>query len=194
MRLPPRRYRLAALLGLFAVFAGSQLVSSERAAERSPVTPLMGEQIPAHGEQHPQARNDAYWRKKLDAETYYIMRQDGTEWAGTGEYNKHDEPGIYYCASSGIPLYSSEHKFDSGTSWPSFFQAIDEKWIKKVEDRSHGMVRVEIRCAYCDGHLGHVFNDGPPPTGLRHCVNSAALRFFPTPSDGKQQTTTAKKK
>ena len=147
------------------------------AFERSPVTPLTGDELPQHGEQHPEAKNDLYWQR-LDSETYYIMRQDGTEWAGSGDYDKHYEPGIYYCASTGIPLYS-EHKFDSGTGWPSFYRPIDEAWIKTVEDRSHGMVRTEIRCAYCDGHLGHVFNDGPPPTGLRHCVNSAALRFFP---------------
>jgi peptide-methionine (R)-S-oxide reductase len=122
---------------------------------------------------------ESYWREKLTPEQYRILRQSGTERAFTGEYDGHYEDGVYVCAGCGTPLFDSETKFKSGSGWPSFFDAIAEDRVELHDDTSHGMRRIEIRCATCGGHLGHVFNDGPRPTGKRYCINSAALEFQP---------------
>ncbi|WP_109830343.1 peptide-methionine (R)-S-oxide reductase MsrB [Reichenbachiella versicolor] len=117
------------------------------------------------------------WKEKLTPEQYRVLRQKGTERPFTGEYNSHKEEGQYVCAGCGEKLFESDHKFDSGCGWPSFYQPTEKSKITNVLDTSHGMTRTEILCTNCGGHLGHVFTDGPEPTGLRYCVNSVSLGF-----------------
>lgn len=116
-----------------------------------------------------------YWRDKLTPEQFYVMRQCGTERPFTGKYNNHKVPGEYHCASCLTPLFSSEAKYDSGSGWPSFWKGVDESRLELISDSSHGMERIEVRCAQCGAHLGHVFDDGPAPTGQRYCINSLSL-------------------
>ena|SRR5687767_153273 len=122
-------------------------------------------------------KSDAEWRQELSPEQYQICRQGGTERAFTGKYWNCHEDGVYRCACCGNELFGSDAKFDSGSGWPSFSQAQDEDRVRLIEDRSHGMLRTEVRCGRCDAHLGHLFDDGPKPTGLRYCINSGALNL-----------------
>ncbi len=124
-------------------------------------------------------KTDAEWRQQLDAEQYAVTRQAATEYAFSGKYWDHTEDGIYKCVCCGAPLFDARTKFDAGCGWPSYFEPIRGEIIERVEDRSHGMVRVEVRCQDCGAHLGHVFPDGPEPTGERFCINSAAIDFTP---------------
>ncbi len=120
---------------------------------------------------------EGYWKQKLTPQQYHVLREQGTEAPFTGKFEAHDEKGMYTCAACGAELFSSKHKFHSGSGWPSFDQAVDQNKVELFEDDSHGMHRVEVRCSNCGGHLGHVFDDGPSTTGKRFCINSCSLGF-----------------
>ena len=152
---------------LFALLAGMMTLSGN-------MTSMAQEK---NAENYPKAKPDEEWKEILSPFQYRVLRESETERAFTGEYYDTKDTGTYYCAGCDEMLFRSDTKFDSGCGWPSFFEPSTDKSIVYKEDRSYGMIRTEVLCGGCGGHLGHVFNDGPPPTGLRYCINSAALRF-----------------
>jgi peptide-methionine (R)-S-oxide reductase len=123
------------------------------------------------------ALSDQEWKSRLSAEEYRVLRRQGTERPYSGQYESYWEAGTYVCKGCGTELFRSQTKFDAGCGWPSFYEGIAPERIREIKDYSHGMIRIEVRCACCDGHLGHVFDDGPRPTGLRYCINSVSLGF-----------------
>jgi len=122
---------------------------------------------------------DEEWRERLSPEQYHVLRHGGTERAFTGKYEQNKAAGMYACAGCGTPLFTSDAKYNSGSGWPSYTAPVDASAVDELTDRSHGMVRTEVRCSRCEGHLGHVFPDGPGENGLRYCINSASLEFKP---------------
>ncbi len=173
----------AALLTAIVVFApGCAKETTAKPESSLPIQPSMvaenEEPVVSESAEFEVAKSDAQWREELSSEQFRILRQKGTERAFTGKYWDTKTEGTYVCAGCGQVLYTSETKFDSGCGWPSFYEAT-EGAIVTAEDNTLGMRRIELMCSKCGGHLGHVFNDGPAPTGLRHCINSASLELIP---------------
>ncbi len=157
---------LVAMAAVLALGAAPLLAAGAAVPEGAPVRKIV--------------RTDAEWRKLLTPAQYHVLREKGTDLAFTGPYVHVKGRGVFQCAACGLDLFSTDQKFDSGTGWPSFWAPIAKSHVVELPDHSLGMERIALECARCGGHLGHVFDDGPPPTGLRYCINSTSLRFVPS--------------
>jgi len=181
------KYLCLSLLAL-SLFALACERSTATAADKPAAQPAKADAKPATQEA-PVAKiekSDEEWKKILTPEQYDVLRRKGTEPRGTGAYVNNHEKGTYLCAACGLELFSSDTKFESGTGWPSFWQPLAKSHVTETTDRSYGMSRTEVTCARCGGHLGHVFDDGPKPTGLRYCMNSVSLKFVPAKGEEKK--------
>ncbi len=174
-----QKISLLIVLSLTLVVWGFTSLAARRGGEVSPLTEAGKEMIKKV------EKSEAEWKALLTPEQYRVLRQKGTERAFTGKYNDHDQAGLYVCAACGNPLFSSAAKYDHGTGWPSFSDVVRPGAVALFEDRSYLMNRTEVRCAACGSHLGHVFDDGPPPTGKHYCINSAAMDFKPAGAEAE---------
>lgn len=164
---------ITVLLAMFSFIACNNAQKPQATA-----TNTKGDLLSLTGEKlQPVVKSEEEWKKELSPEAFFVLRKQGTERPFTGEYADNHEKGIYLCAGCDLPLFNSDTKFESGTGWPSFWQPIRKEHVIVGTDNSYGMVRDEVECARCHGHLGHVFDDGPKPTGLRYCMNSVSLKF-----------------
>jgi peptide-methionine (R)-S-oxide reductase len=175
------RFSVLILLTVFLVACHQPGLASDAVSGSEDQAKQPKEDSTKKGKKMKVVKTDEEWRQLLTPEAYEVARKHGTERAFSGKYWDNHEKGIYLCVACGQELFSSDTKFDSGTGWPSFYKPIDKEAVEEKRDTSYGMVRVEILCSRCDSHLGHVFDDGPKPTGLRYCMNSVAMKFEKKP-------------